>query len=392
MLGVPARANTASDDPIYKYLDIYSKVLHLVMTKYVDPVEGKNLVYGSIQGMLNQLDSYSVFLTPEDLADMKRDTSGQFGGVGIEVSLTDGEIHVIAPIEDGPAHKAGILTGDKIIKIDQAWVKDMTLMEALNKLRGRRGTKVVLTLDRAGTPVELTVERQDVKQVAVKTRILEPDVLLIRVAQFQKRTTHDTRKIIDSAFAANPQVKNIVLDLRNNPGGLLEEAVAFSELFVREGSIVYTIDREGNKKVEKAHAVNTLSTRPMVVLVNRGTASASEIVSGALQDYQMALLVGENTYGKGSVQSVMELPDGSGIKLTVAKYYTPKGRVIHEKGIVPDVPVVAKKTGVSAGLPDDQDNQLQEAIRLVRKLTQQYQTSKRPLEEVIAKMIRQKEF
>lgn len=388
----PSLAKTDIEDPIYKYLQIYTKVLHLVMTKYVDPVEGRGLVYGSIQGMLTKLDPYSVFLTPEDLAEMKRDTSGQFGGIGIEVSLADGEIHVIAPIEGGPADKAGIFPGDKIIKINSDWVKDLTLTEAVRRLRGRRGSHVRLTIDRSGDIVDFKLTREEVKQVAIKSNMIDQNILYLRIAQFQKRTAQDSRKVIQEAIDQTTGLKGMILDLRNNPGGLLEEAIAFSELFVKEGNIVFTIDREGNKKIEKAHALNTFDLLPIVVLINKGTASASEIVTGAFQDYQMALVVGDKSYGKGSVQSVIELPDGSGVKLTVAKYYTPKGRVIQEKGIQPDLPVAFDMAKMKYPVKEEDDKVLQEGKRLVLKLHKRFQRSKKPITDVVSRMVRKKDL
>lgn len=394
----PAFAKKNLGDPVYKYLQIYTKVLHLVMTKHVDPVEGRKLVYGSIQGMLSKLDAYSVFLTPEDLADMKQDTSGQFGGIGIEVSLADGEIRVIAPIEGGPAAQKGIMAGDNIIKIGKARVKDLTLTEAVRRLRGKRGTIIKLTIQRSieGKPTifEFDIKREKVKQVSVRSNMVDPEVLYLRIAQFQKRTTADARKIIQAAIDNTPNLKGVILDFRNNPGGLLVEAVSFSELFIKEGNIVFTIDREGHKKIEKAHALNTLKTLPLVVLINKGTASASEIVTGALQDYNLALIVGANSYGKGSVQSVIELPDGSGLKLTVAKYYTPKGRGIEERGIDPDLRVAASKKQVAKkkGKKKEEDKQLKEALRLVRKLHKNFISARKPISKVIERMVAKKDL
>lgn len=403
------------DDPLYKYLQLYTKVLTLTMTRYVDPVEGRKLVYGSLQGMLSKLDPYSMFLTPEDLEEMKRDTTGQFGGIGIEVVMQDGKIHVITPIRGGPAEKAGMLPGDKIIKIDDALTKDMTFLEAVKNLRGARGSQVTLFVERGSQIIKFSLKRDRISQESVETSVLDKDILLLRVSQFQQGTTQRARKEIENFLSTTEKPKGVIIDFRNNPGGLLNEAISFSELFIKEGNIVYTIDREGNKKVEKAHSLNTFEAMPMVILTNRGTASASEIVSGAFKDYNLAILAGQNTFGKASVQSVIEMPDGSGVKLTVAKYYTPEGMSIHEKGIAPDVEVAEPESShlgeVINGKPDtkpakDETDKAAKGItpepadplvetgkRLVTKLWQKMEASTgRRLPDVVKTMIRRKDL
>ena len=402
----------SENDPIYKYAQIYTKVLYLTMTRYVDPVESRKLVYGSLQGMLASLDPYSMFLTPEDLAEMKRDTTGQFGGIGIEVTLHEGKIQIITAIKGSPADRMGILSGDRIIKIDDKMVKDMTFTDAIKNLRGTPSSKVSLLIERGSKLLRFELKRERISEESVKSEALPDGILHLRITQFQKGVSQEVRKHVQSFLDKNKTPHGLIVDLRSNPGGLLEEAITVSELFMKEGTIVYTVDRDGNKKVEKAHSLNTFEPLPMVILTNRGTASASEIVGGAFQDLHLAILAGQRTFGKGSVQSVIELPDGSGIKLTVAKYFTPEGRSIHEKGIQPDVVVEEKdpepmavtingqanpktspepKAGVAeVKKEEEKDKVLEEGQRLVAKIYTTASKSKDRLPNVIQSMIRSK--
>ncbi|MBI3072708.1 MAG: S41 family peptidase [Deltaproteobacteria bacterium] len=337
----------------YKKLNIFTKILHYVETNYVEPVDDTKLVYGAIKGMLDTLDPHTVFMPPDLYKEMKVDTSGEFGGLGIEITTKDGVLTVVAPIDGTPAHRAGVKSGDQILRIDGDSTKTMSLMDAVKKMRGPKGSKVKLTLRRKGergTIQELVIVRDRIKVVSVDSRLLGSGVGVVRIKSFQERTDvylKDSIEKLEQQFGA--PLKGLVLDLRNNPGGLLEQAVRVSDAFIESGLIVFTKGRQkGSVEREFAHPKGTRTDFPMVVLVNGGSASASEIVAGALQDHGRAVILGTQTFGKGSVQTVTELEDGSGLKLTVAKYYTPKGRSIQEKGISPDIVVpegtIAKAT------------------------------------------------
>jgi carboxyl-terminal processing protease len=298
-------------------------------------------VYGAVKGMMRTLDPHSDFMTPTEFADMRADTDGEFGGVGIEINDDGGVIVIVEPLAGAPAAKAGLLPGDRIIAIDGVPTKTRPGAETSSRLRGRPGTTVKLTVERKGWEGarEMTLQRELIHVKAVEARLLEPGIGYLKIKQFQERTDDEvvaalTRLKADSGGA----LTGLVLDLRGNPGGLLDQAVKVSDLFLDGGVIVSTVGRNGKKLEEEyAREAGTYLDFPMVALVNGGSASASEIVAGALQDHGRALLVGTQTFGKGSVQSVYELADGSGLKLTVARYFTPSGRSIQEKGITPDV-------------------------------------------------------
>ena len=328
---------------IYEYMKVFSDSIDLVKKNYVDNVKDKEIVYAAIKGILESLDPHSAFLTPDLYKEMQTETKGEFGGVGIEITVKDGFPTVITPIEDTPAYKAGVKAGDHIVKIDGAPTKNMSLMDVVKRIRGPKGKPVLLTIMREGfsTPQDIKVVRDTIQVKSVKFRVLEDGYGYIRITQFQEKTARD----LDNAFKEleklnkDKAVKGLVLDLRNDPGGLLEQAVAVSDRFLTEGMIVYI---EGKKKdpdkVMKFHARKKEDyIGPLVVLVNEGSASASEIVAGALQDHKRAIIVGAKTFGKGSVQTIFPMSDGSAIKLTTAKYFTPKGRSIQAEGITPDI-------------------------------------------------------
>ncbi|OGQ16876.1 MAG: hypothetical protein A3B70_01805 [Deltaproteobacteria bacterium RIFCSPHIGHO2_02_FULL_40_11] len=337
----------------YQKIGILLKVLNFVESNYVEEVEIKELVYGAIKGMLATLDPHTNFLTPELFKEMKVDTSGEFGGLGIEITMKDGVLTIITPLEGTPADKAGLKANDKIIKIEDEYTDKMNLMEAVSKMRGKKGTPIQITILREGLtePKEFKVVRDIIKVKSVKFEMLKEDIGYVRVANFQERTHQDLRSALTQldrqskkyqSKTDQPQLglQGLVLDLRNNPGGLLDQAVKVSDLFLEKGIIVSTMGRlKENKDVEYAHKSGTWRDVPIVVLVNGASASASEIVGGALQDHQRALLIGTKTFGKGSVQQVIELDDQSGLKLTIAKYYTPSGRSIQESGLEPDIEV-----------------------------------------------------
>ncbi len=358
---VASAAKRSSSQP-YRPLDVFSDVLAHVENSYVEDVEEKDLVYGAIDGMMARLDPHSVFMRPDVYRQMRDETTGEFDGLGLEVTIQDGELTVVSPVVESPGERAGVKPGDHIVSIDGTPTKDMNLTEAIRRMKGPAGTKAVLEIMRDGfaSPQKLTLVRDRIRTQSVDMRILDPDrrYAYVRVRAFQERTDRNLMKALDDArAAAGGQIRGLVLDLRNNPGGLLDQAVRVSDVFLSSGVIVTTAGRgRRNVEVERAHEKDTEPSYPMIVLVNKGTASASEIVAGALQDHGRAVIMGTPTFGKGSVQTIIELEDGSGLKLTVARYYTPKNRSIQELGISPDVVVadVAPKSADEAG-PGERD-------------------------------------
>lgn len=322
----------------YEDLKVFTEVLSLVQKNYVEETKSKDLVYGAIKGMLNTLDPHTSFMPPEVYKEMQVDTKGEFGGLGIQIGIKDNMLTVIAPIEGTPADKAGIKAGDKIIKIDGKSTKDMTLIDAVGKLRGQKGTKVAITIVREGIadPFDVMLTREIIKVQSVRSKIIEGNIGYVRITQFQEQTGDDLKKALKKL--ESDKVQSLIIDLRNNPGGLLTMAVEVSEQFVETGKlIVFIKDRKGEKDEFISRITGPVKSYPMVVLVNEGSASASEIVAGALQDWGKAIVVGTQTFGKGSVQTVIPLSDGSGLRLTTAKYYTPKGKSIQSTGIIPDI-------------------------------------------------------
>lgn len=331
----------ASPNDAYEQLEQFTNVLSIVQKNYVEDVDTKRLVEGAINGMLAALDPHSAYLTPELYRELQVETKGSFGGLGIEITNRNGMLTVVAPIEDTPAYRAGIKAQDVILKIDGEFTKDMTLVEAVKKMRGPKGTKVKLTIKRGEDSTALfdvTLVREIIKIQSVKWKALEDGYGYIRLTQFQERTDEDVTKALRGLEKAPGGLRGLVLDLRNNPGGLLTQAVKVTDLFLDAGLIVYTDGRLENQKQKYfAHKTSTWTGFPMVVLVNGGSASASEIVAGALQDHKRALVLGTTTFGKGSVQTILPLDDSSALRLTTARYYTPSGRSIQATGIVPDI-------------------------------------------------------
>lgn len=325
----------------YRYFRLFSDAFRTVKENYVEPVNTKDLIYGALSGMMRSLDPFSSFFTPEQYNEFKQETEGEFGGVGIEIGMEKGRPVVISPIEGTPAYRAGIKSGDIIIEINGEDTSNMSLMDVVKRIRGKPGTKVTLTIMRKGAdkPIKVELERAIIKIESVKWTKLD-DIGYIKLVQFNDGVSREVEKALKSLSSQG--VKGIILDLRNDPGGLLTEAINVSDLFLKEGKlIVYTKSRNGEVQKYFARRGAVISdSMPVVVLVNRGSASASEIVAGALQDNKRAILVGERTFGKASVQNIIPLEDGSAIKLTVAYYYTPLGRMINKKGIQPDVEVV----------------------------------------------------
>jgi carboxyl-terminal processing protease len=336
------RTSTAVAAERYSELQIFSKVLNLVQQYYVEPVDTKKLVYGAIKGMLKELDPHTNFMAPELFKDFESETSGEFGGLGIEISVQNNVLTIISPIEDTPAWEAGIKAGDKVIAVDGTSTKGLSLVEASQLMRGKKGSKTVLTIVRESEekPKDISITRGSVKIRSVKYTDMSDGYAYVRVTSFIENTGKDLEKVMTEHNKKYAGIKGLILDLRRNPGGLLDQAVKVSDLFIPEGKIVSTIGREKEKEeVITATKRAAFTGFPLIVLMNEYSASASEIVAGALQDNKRAIIMGEKSFGKGSVQSVVKLGDGSGLKLTVARYYTPSGKSIQSEGIVPDIEV-----------------------------------------------------
>lgn len=322
-------------------LRTFSEIFGRIKSSYVEPVEDKQLIENAIRGMLSGLDPHSTYLDLDDFKDLREGTSGEFGGLGIEVSMEDGFVKVVAPIDDTPAAKAGIKPGDLIIRLDDTPVKGMTLNDAVDIMRGEPGSKLLLTIIREGAdrPLKIELTRAIIKVKSVKMKMLEPGYGYLRITTFQSRTGASLREAISELKKENGgSLNGMVLDLRNNPGGVLDAAVDVSDAFITKGLIVYTEGRIADSE-QKFHASpdDLLKGAPLVVLVNGGSASASEIVAGALQDQKRAVILGSKTFGKGSVQTVMPLTNSTAVKMTTARYFTPSGRSIQAEGIVPDI-------------------------------------------------------
>jgi carboxyl-terminal processing protease len=338
------RPNDAVSDVPLELLQTYSDVLDQVRSDYVDDVSESELIENSIRGMISELDPHSSYLDAEEFKSLRESTSGEFGGLGIQVGIKDGVLTVIAPIDDTPAKRAGLKANDKIIRIDGELTQDMKLETAVKMMRGKPGTDIDLTIAREGEqePLEFTITRAIIKTESVRHEMLEPGMGYIRVSQFQSRTVEQMLEALDALVEENDgePLTGLVVDLRNNPGGVLQGSVEMVDAFLDSGRIVYTKGRIADAKMSfEATPGDRLEGAPLVVLVNGGSASASEIVAGALQDSNRALIVGERTFGKGSVQSIMPLSDGGALRLTTARYYTPNGRSIQAEGIEPDVTV-----------------------------------------------------
>jgi carboxyl-terminal processing protease len=351
----------------YENLEIFTNILSIVQKNYVDQVSTKQLIEGAVNGMLTSLDPHSAYLTPDLYRELQVDTQGSFGGLGIEITVKNGILTVVSPIEDTPAFRAGIKPGDQILKIEGEFTKDMSLVDAVKKMRGPKGTKVKLTLRREGVNelIEVPVMREVIQIQSVKSRALDKGYGYVRVTQFQERTDEDLEKAVDKIAKQNDgRLEGLVLDLRNNPGGLLTQAVRVSDLFLDSGMIVYTDGRlESQKQRYYAHKRKSRVECPMVVLVNGGSASAAEIVAGALQDHRRALILGTQTFGKGSVQTILPLGDNSALRLTTARYYTPRGRSIQATGITPDIIMTNDLTLAKAGGNENGDFLREENLR-----------------------------
>ena len=342
-------------------LRVFAEVFGRIKNDYVEPVDDRKLLNYAIEGMLSGLDPHSAYLNEDDYRDLRVGTSGEFGGLGIEVGMENGFVKVISPIDDTPAQRAGVLAGDVIIRLDEKPVKGMTLDEAVKLMRGKPGTPLRLTIVREGQdkPIEITVVRDIIKTASIRHRMLEPGFAYVRVSQFQARTPEDMLTGIGALKRqAGGALKGLVLDLRNNPGGVLNAAVAISDAFLTAGTIVYTEGRVRDSQLKfKAAPDDVLEGAPIVVLVNGGSASASEIVAGALQDHKRAVIMGQQTFGKGSVQTIVPVNERTAVKLTTARYFTPNGRSIQAEGIVPDIEL----DNVTLTRSEEASNRLKEA-------------------------------
>lgn len=323
-------------------LRTFTRVYDHVRSGYVDEIDDAQLLEYAIKGMISELDPHSAYLDKEAFAELQASTSGEFGGIGLEVSIDEGFVKVVTPIDDSPSAKAGVLAGDVVIRIDDKPVKGMDLNKAVNLMRGPKNSPIKITVMREGVdqPIDFNLVRDIIKVQSVRTRILEQDYFYIRVAQFQLDTGKDVAKKLREQLKKNPDTKGVILDLRNNPGGVLQSSVEVADAFLDGGQVVYTQGRQDNSNISyNAEAGDITNNLPLVVLINDGSASASEIVAGALQDHKRAVIMGTRSFGKGSVQSVIPISNDRAIKLTTALYYTPNGRSIQAQGIEPDVSV-----------------------------------------------------
>jgi carboxyl-terminal processing protease len=338
--GVLAGKNDTETLPL-EDLRTFTEIFAKIKNDYVEPIEDKTLLENAIRGMLAGLDPHSAYLVPADYKELQAGTSGEFGGLGIEVGMEDGFVKVISPIDDTPADRAGVKAGDLVIRLDDTPVKGMALSDAVKIMRGKPGTDIVLTIVREGEdkPLNIKITRDVIRVTSVKSRMLDPGYGYVRISQFQSRTGDNLREALEKLEEeAGAPLKGLVLDLRNNPGGVLSAAVSVSDAFIKDGIIVYTEGRLDDAKLKfNAKPTDVLNGAPIVVLVNGGSASASEIVAGALQDHQRAIIMGRKTFGKGSVQTILPMDNGSALKLTTAKYYTPSGTSIQATGITPDI-------------------------------------------------------
>ena len=369
---IPASAKTDDSVPIKnieQFVDVYKRIKE----QYVDTIDDEQLFQSAIKGMVSDLDPHSSYLSKDDFNELRIGTTGKFGGLGIEITTEDNFVKVIAPIDDTPAQRAGVKSGDLIIKVDDTSLRDMSINEAVKLMRGEPGTKIQITVIRKKEkkPIVFDIKREIIIAKGIKSKLFNNNIGYIRLSNFQSNSTNHVKNTV---YELNKEAKNnlsgLILDLRNNPGGVLGTAVGISDLFLKKGKIVYTNGRTLNSKLEYfATPQDVLEGVPLIVMVNEGSASASEIVAGALQDNKRAKILGAKSYGKASVQTIQELSDGSALKLTTARYYTPLGKDIHKHGINPDITVeISEKDLVSLPKPYDKDKQLFEALKHIKKM------------------------
>ena len=359
----PLYANDSEvpSEKIQQFVDVYKKI----KDQYVDDVDDNTLFNYAIEGMVSKLDPYSDYLSKDDFSELKVGTTGRFGGIGIEITMEDGFVKIITPIDDTPAQKAGLKAGDLVIEVQDVSLKDKSLNDAVKLMRGEPGTKVKVKVlrEKANQPIDFELTRQIIVSKGIKTHIFNGEIGYLRLSSFQSNSTTNVRDAIYNLRKDTGKMMSaLILDLRNNPGGVLGAAVGISDLFLKSGKIVYTKGRTNNSDLEYfANSEDILEGLPLYVLINGGSASASEIVAGALQDHQRATIYGEKSFGKASVQSIQEMIDGSALKLTTARYYTPNDRHIHDNGIEPDIKVEFEEIDQPNSLlpdPYDKDNQI----------------------------------
>ena len=356
---------SANENDIYKKIDLFSEVLDKINKEYVEDVNQSEAMDAAINGVLQSLDPYSAYMSPESFQDMQTETSGEFGGLGIEVGMEYGVVKVISPIDNSPASKVGVKAGDYIVKIDDIQVQGKSLTEAVELMRGPVGTDIEITVRRRGEKKALTfiITRDIIEVASVKSRIIDEKTGYLRLTSFNENSSNQIKDKIKE-FNKNKKIENYILDLRNNPGGLLSQAIKISDFFLDNGEIVST---KSKKKYENrkwfAKKGDILDQNTMIVLINYGSASAAEIVAGALQDNKRAILVGESTYGKGSVQSIIPLNNGGAIRLTVSRYFLPSGKSISEVGVTPDI--IVSEASEEFKLNTETDNQLNYALKLL---------------------------
>lgn len=340
-LQVYAEISEEERQSTYQQLETFANVLSILQENYVDEIDARNVMEGAISGMLLSLDPHSSYLKPEDFKELQEETEGSFSGIGIEVTIEDGLLTVVSPIEETPADRAGLKAKDIIVKINGELTQSMNPMEAIKKLRGPAGSEIILAIHRAGWEElrDFSLTRDTIPLHSVKESFLEPGLAYIRITNFQSQTTKDVQDALQKLQQQHP-INGLILDLRNNPGGLLDQAVSVTDIFLDGGLVVYTKGRVREQNMTfQAHGNGGKNLFPLVVLVNEGSASASEIVTGAIQDHKRGIIVGTKTFGKGSVQTILSLPEGAGLRMTTARYYTPSGRSIQATGITPDVDV-----------------------------------------------------
>ncbi len=356
---------SASEENIYDKIDLFGEVLNKINKEYVEEIDQSEAMDAAINGVLQSLDPYSAYMSPESFENMQTETSGEFGGLGIEVSMEAGVVKVISPLDDSPAYEAGVKAGDYIVKINNIQVQGKTLNEAVEIMRGPVGSDIEITVRRKGVKKALVfnITRKIIKVRSVKSKIIDNNIGYIRLTAFNENSSNQIKKKINE-FNKNENIEKFILDLRNNPGGLLSQAIKITDFFLSSGEIVSTKSRQENENRKWfAQAGDILNGETLVVLINNGSASASEIVAGALKDHKRAILVGENSYGKGSVQSIIPLRNKGAIRLTISKYYLPSGESISEVGVSPDI-VVAEDND-NFRIDTDSDNQLSYAIKLL---------------------------
>ena len=364
-LNISKHVSAANDDDIYKKIDLFSEVLDKINKEYVEDINQSEVMDAAINGVLQSLDPYSAYMSPESFENMQTETSGEFGGLGIEVSMEAGVVKVISPIDGSPADEVGVKAGDYIVKINEHQVQGKTLTEAVDLMRGPVGSDIEITVRRKGVKkaIVFKITREIIKIQSVKSKKINDNIGYIRLTAFNENSSTQIKKKVNE-FTKDKKIKGYILDLRNNPGGLLSQAIKISDFFLTNGEIVSTKSRkESENRRWFANKGDIINGKVLIVLINYGSASASEIVAGALKDNKRAILLGENTYGKGSVQSIIHLKNNGAIRLTISKYYLPSGKSISEVGITPDIEVA--ESDDEFRINTEKDNQLNFAIKLL---------------------------